>query len=310
MPLTPPGQYRKTRGILRSGTRAAQPAATDVLEGTLYYVTDENVVERSNATVWESMTVGGDVAGGDGATSGLTLKSTTGNGTSRTDYVRAVLGNNGSIDAGRFINNGGAGFLLVNEAALKFTALASAKGGVEMHIETDSNFAVTPKINLPSSGVAFQAYNDTVSANVGFEFRGQPIGFTIGQAIFTQHFARSGQLTPAALSAGNNNDYNPSSFGGETPTGAYALRLTGDGGGTSVITGIAGGVNYGLGGREVLIINVSANNIGLAHEDANSTTANRIISPTAATITLAANDNAKLWYDSVSGRWRIVGVSQ
>lgn len=45
---------RKTRGIIRKGTRALQPLATDVLEGTLYYVTDESKAERSNGTIWES----------------------------------------------------------------------------------------------------------------------------------------------------------------------------------------------------------------------------------------------------------------
>lgn len=32
----------------------AQPAAITVLEGTLYYVTDESIIERSNGTSWES----------------------------------------------------------------------------------------------------------------------------------------------------------------------------------------------------------------------------------------------------------------
>lgn len=43
----PPGFYRKTRGIHRIGTRALQPAANTTLEGTLYFVTDEKVLERS-----------------------------------------------------------------------------------------------------------------------------------------------------------------------------------------------------------------------------------------------------------------------
>ena len=49
---------RKTRGIHRYGTRAAQPAANDVYEGTLYYVSDEDVVERSNGTNWVSWRAG------------------------------------------------------------------------------------------------------------------------------------------------------------------------------------------------------------------------------------------------------------
>jgi hypothetical protein len=48
--------------IHRRGTRAAQPAATTVTIGTLYFVTDESVVERSNGTAWESFSsIGGGV---------------------------------------------------------------------------------------------------------------------------------------------------------------------------------------------------------------------------------------------------------
>lgn len=54
MPLNPPQGYRKTAFTHRRGTRAAQPLATDVLNGTLYFVTDEGVLERSNGTIWES----------------------------------------------------------------------------------------------------------------------------------------------------------------------------------------------------------------------------------------------------------------
>lgn len=35
------------------GTRANQPTATKVYPGTLYYVTDENRIERSSGTAWE-----------------------------------------------------------------------------------------------------------------------------------------------------------------------------------------------------------------------------------------------------------------
>jgi len=49
-----PADYRKTAQTHRRGTRADQPAATDVLAGTLYYVTDESVIERSNGVAWQS----------------------------------------------------------------------------------------------------------------------------------------------------------------------------------------------------------------------------------------------------------------
>ena len=58
-----PQDYRKTAWTHRRGTRVNQPAATTVLSGTLYFVTDENVVERSNGTSWESYSA---AAGGAG----------------------------------------------------------------------------------------------------------------------------------------------------------------------------------------------------------------------------------------------------
>lgn len=39
---------------IQRGTRAAQPAATAVIVGTLYYITDEGIIERSTGTVWQS----------------------------------------------------------------------------------------------------------------------------------------------------------------------------------------------------------------------------------------------------------------
>lgn len=58
MALQPQG-YRKVRNINRRGLRSTQPLANTTLIGTLYYVTDEEVIERSNGTIWESYSAGG-----------------------------------------------------------------------------------------------------------------------------------------------------------------------------------------------------------------------------------------------------------
>lgn len=39
--------------LTQLGERADQPDAGEVYEGTLYFVTDELVTERSNGTAWE-----------------------------------------------------------------------------------------------------------------------------------------------------------------------------------------------------------------------------------------------------------------
>jgi len=51
--------------IHRRGLRADQPAAADVTIGTLYFVTDEDVTERSDGTAWETYSAA--AAGGGGA---------------------------------------------------------------------------------------------------------------------------------------------------------------------------------------------------------------------------------------------------
>ncbi len=54
--------------VIQRGTRAAQPAATTVPVGTVYFVTDEFVVERSTGAAWQSWSavvfVGDSGAGG------------------------------------------------------------------------------------------------------------------------------------------------------------------------------------------------------------------------------------------------------
>lgn len=47
--------HRKTRGIHLRGTRAIQPVYTAVLEGTLYYVSDESVLEIAGTAGWEDV---------------------------------------------------------------------------------------------------------------------------------------------------------------------------------------------------------------------------------------------------------------
>ncbi len=48
--------------VVQRGTRASQPAATAVTTGTLYYVTDESVMERSNGTTWHDVSAASALA--------------------------------------------------------------------------------------------------------------------------------------------------------------------------------------------------------------------------------------------------------
>lgn len=50
----------RLRELVRRGSRADQLSAADVAEGAIYYVTDENVTERSNGSAWEDISDAGD----------------------------------------------------------------------------------------------------------------------------------------------------------------------------------------------------------------------------------------------------------
>lgn len=104
---------------------------------------------------------------------------------------------------------------------------------------------------------------------------------------------RSTPLSPAALSA-DQNDYNPGV--------ARRYRLATDGSGNKNITGLA--ISQ-VDGQECSIVNVSAaDTITLVHQ-ATSTAANQFLCTAAANIVLAVNEEALLWYDSTTLRWRV-----
>lgn len=81
--------------VILRGVRSAQPAAADVCAGSLYFVTDELVLERSNGTTWDSYsgsTSGGfvltDVQTVASATTSVTFTGLNGN----TDIVYLLIG--------------------------------------------------------------------------------------------------------------------------------------------------------------------------------------------------------------------------
>lgn len=53
-------------------------------------------------------------------------------------------------------------------------------------------------------------------------------------------------------------------------------------------------------------LNTGTNSFLLGHEDAGAAAEDRIISPSQLDITLDLDEMAKLWYDEVSTRWRIL----
>lgn len=102
-------------------------------------------------------------------------------------------------------------------------------------------------------------------------------------------------VSPAALAAGNNNDYagiGLSSF----------ARLTPDGGG-STITGIVAPASIND-GTVIVLLNLGAGTLTIANQNANSAAANRIITETAADVAMATNEMMSIIYDGTTARWR------
>ena len=103
------------------------------------------------------------------------------------------------------------------------------------------------------------------------------------------------ELSPAQLTA-DVNDYAPA-------TGSAMRqwwRLTSDA--SRTITGVA----VQQANDTQWITNVGSNPIVLAHQNVGSAAGNRIISPTGANLTIAADESALLIHDSVTDRWRIL----
>lgn len=84
---------------------------------------------------------------------------------------------------------------------------------------------------------------------------------------------KTSKITPSALAAGNTNNYAPTGF-----STATIVDVDGDSGGTSIITGLAGGSD----GLEVTFVNNSTSataKVCFTNEDTNSTTTNRFNLP-------------------------------
>jgi hypothetical protein len=123
-------------------------------------------------------------------------------------------------------------------------------------------------------------------------------GVLIKDSIVTPYHVIESTSSPAAFTNGNNNNFDAGT--------AAILRCTAASGASNNITGIVAGVA----GRRIVIINIdSTGTIGLMHEDANSSEANRFIGLNGnSNVTLGVADTAEIMYDAVSAKWRILNA--
>ena len=111
-------------------------------------------------------------------------------------------------------------------------------------------------------------------------------------------------INPGALSAGDNDDWAGLLTGSANNGMRHWARVTPDGGGTSVITGIDS--TAAQDGDCFKITNIGTVSMTLGHQDVGSAASNRIISPTAADYVLAALQSAEVIWDATTDRWRIL----
>ncbi|WP_434723058.1 hypothetical protein [Mesorhizobium sp. RIZ17] len=100
-------------------------------------------------------------------------------------------------------------------------------------------------------------------------------------------------ISPAALAAGNTNDYSPAGL-----ATALVLRLTGNGAG-SALTGIAASSSSTF----LYVSNIGAANVTLLGNNTGSLAPNRFLINTP--IILQPGQSINLWYDSASTGWRV-----
>jgi hypothetical protein len=111
-------------------------------------------------------------------------------------------------------------------------------------------------------------------------------------------------ISPGALAAGNNNDWDGLGTDAFDLTMRHWVRISGNAT-TSVITGID--ATDAEDGDTFEMTNVSANSIDIGHQDVASAAANRIISPTGATYQLGPDETVRIRYDLTTVRWRLLG---
>jgi hypothetical protein len=161
---------------------------------------------------------------------------------------------------------------------------------------SNSTGTVTDSDTLTVSGMVTSSPGVTITNR-------QSINVIAGRSRF-QSAMQYNPINPAALSAGDNNDWAGLLTGSANNGMRHWARVTPDGGGTSVITGIDS--SSAQDGDCFKITNIGTVNLTIGHQDVASSASNRIISPTVADFVLAATQSCEVIWDAVTDRWRLL----
>ncbi len=163
-------------------------------------------------------------------------------------------------------------------------------GDGDVHVNDDVSFSLGNVIATPDAEMQW------LPANNALDFS--------GGRIRVRGAVEYPPITPAALGAGNTNDWTGLLTDAFSAAMRHWARISGNVV-TSVLTGID--ATAAEDGDTFELTNVSANTIEITHQDVASAAANRIISPTAVTYVLAADETVIVRYDTTTSRWRLLG---
>lgn len=205
--------------------------------------------------------------------------------------------NNLSINGGFFASQ----YNLRASDDVTLTGIANGTPGKLVTLVNESTFTITLASNDAGSDAANRfAAAATIAAGTSLQLTysaelalwvpaaGNSSGGGVGPVVL------SSVLTPAALDAGDNDDY--------TTTGidtASVVRFTPNAA-NSTLTGIVAPTVA----QQIVIYNIAAGELTFAH-NVTSTPANRFLCPGNIDYTVIENGRAVIWYDLTSARWRV-----
>jgi hypothetical protein len=233
-----------------------------------------------------SISLTSGAATGAGSTAGaLTLTAGAG--------AAALIGGTATVIAGAGGATGTGGSLTLAAGAGGATSGAGGNALLRGGTATTSGNGGSVSITGQNGATTGTGGSVTLTAGTGAG------GSADGSIVLASAFCWNNVISPAALAAGDTPNYAPTGIGS-----ANVIRLTGDAGGTSALSGITPVTTTG---RVILLCNISAFNIQLTH-DATSTAANRFLCPGSGNLVIPADGSRIIWYDATSARWRVQGA--
>lgn len=191
------------------------------------------------------------------------------------------------------LTNAGGGSAAANRFALPGASSSIVRAGGAIVVIYDVATTSWRQLAMGSGGAEIL---NTLLVNTTITSDGELVSY---QTKFTGYLARNGGTTPAALAAGETNDYDITAV----LIGANRIRQATD----AANSALSGMVSIGINGAEWILVNLGPGTLTLEHEDVSSAAANRFSLEGAANRVIGVNGAVIITYDSVLARWLCIG---